>query len=46
MSTKFVLYPGTTHGFAARGDPNDPKVAQAKEDAAQEAVAFFNKIHS
>lgn len=31
------------HGFASRGDLNDPKTKEAKEGAFKAAVEFFNK---
>eukprot|EP00271_Cylindrocystis_brebissonii_P012975 TRINITY_DN32505_c0_g1_i1.p1 TRINITY_DN32505_c0_g1~~TRINITY_DN32505_c0_g1_i1.p1 ORF type:complete len:279 (-),score=53.68 TRINITY_DN32505_c0_g1_i1:1027-1863(-) len=40
---KFKLYPGTYHGFVARGDENTPVIQAAKEDAAKEAVEFLQK---
>jgi len=42
LPAKFVLYPGTTHGFAIRGNRDaDPVVAKACVDAKNEAVKFF-----
>ena len=35
---KFIVYPGTTHGFAARGDAS---MADARKQAHDEAVKFF-----
>jgi len=37
----FKDYPGTTHGFACRGDPKNPTIEKAKIDALQEAIHFF-----
>jgi len=34
---------GVEHGFASRGDLNDPKTKAAKEGAFEAAVKFFNK---
>eukprot|EP00457_Paulinella_chromatophora_P010334 gb/GEZN01010433.1/.p1 GENE.gb/GEZN01010433.1/~~gb/GEZN01010433.1/.p1 ORF type:complete len:301 (-),score=25.07 gb/GEZN01010433.1/:299-1201(-) len=39
----FKFYPGTFHGFAVRGDENDPVVAEAKKDATNQALEFFAK---
>ena len=33
-------YPGTVHGFAARGDEDVPAIAFARKDALEAAVAF------
>jgi len=41
MKSIFKDYPGTTHGFACRGDPKDEKVEKAKADALQSAIHFF-----
>jgi len=40
---KRTYYPGTTHGFAVRGDMSDPKVKAGKEGAFTETVAWFQK---
>jgi len=37
----FKDYAGTTHGFAARGDPNNPVVQKAMINASEETVKFF-----
>ncbi|KAM0747809.1 alpha/beta-hydrolase [Meredithblackwellia eburnea MCA 4105] len=42
--SKFVLYPGTVHGFASRGDEKDDFTATAMADAKATAVAFFNQF--
>ncbi|OZJ03639.1 hypothetical protein BZG36_03926 [Bifiguratus adelaidae] len=42
LEYKFVDYPGTSHGFAARGNPNDEVVQKAYLDARQQAVQWFN----
>lgn len=34
---------GCTHGFAVRGDMNDPKVKAGKEGSFEKSVAFFKK---
>jgi len=39
---KLKVYPGTQHGFSLRGDVEDPLVRAAADDAASEAVQFFN----
>lgn len=36
------LYSGVAHGFAVRGDPNDPQTKWSKEQAHAQAVAWFN----
>ena len=38
-----IVYPGTTHGFAVRGDQNNQLIAFARDDAAQQAIDWFNK---
>ncbi|CBX92072.1 hypothetical protein IAQ61_000262 [Plenodomus lingam] len=38
---EYVFFPGMTHGFAARGDPNDPKQREAFERAKRSAVSWF-----
>ena len=40
---KFVHYPGASDGFAVRGDESDVVVQKAKEDAFQQALAFFTR---
>jgi dienelactone hydrolase len=40
---EYVYFPGLTHGFAARGDPKDPKQKAGLERAKRSAVAFFNE---
>jgi dienelactone hydrolase len=41
-----VLYDGATHGFAIRGDPNDPKQAELGQRAEDQAVNWFrNQLH-
>jgi len=44
-SYPFVLkfFPQMVHGFAVRGDANEEPVRKAAEEAAEEAVSFFNK---
>ncbi|KAF7313081.1 Dienelactone hydrolase endo-1,3,1,4-beta-D-glucanase [Mycena kentingensis (nom. inval.)] len=39
---KRVHWDGCTHGFAVRGDLNDPKVKAGKEGAFKEAIEWFN----
>jgi len=41
MKADFKFYPGTTHGFAVRGNEKDEKVQAAKTQALKEAVEFF-----
>lgn len=36
------LFSGVAHGFAVRGDPNNPQTKWAKEQAHAQAVAWFN----
>lgn len=36
-------FEGCTHGFAVRGDINDPKVKAGKEGAFEKSVTFFKK---
>ncbi|KAH3899501.1 probable Protein AIM2 [Saccharomycodes ludwigii] len=36
------LFGGVSHGFAARGDPNDPVVKYAKEKALLDQIYWFN----
>jgi len=40
---KFKHYPGAPHGFGIRGDEADEVVQRAKEDAFEQAVAFFQE---
>jgi len=40
----FNFYPKVSHGFAVRGNSDDPVVKQAAEDAAKAAVNFFNTV--
>jgi len=44
VGSKFVVYPGTQHGFAVRGNKNDPVVCKARAAAAQEAVSFLQDV--
>jgi len=37
------MYPGTSHGFAIRGDPEDKVFAKAKSDATLAAIKFFKQ---
>lgn len=41
---EYIYFPGLTHGFAARGDPNDPKQKAGLERAKRSAVNFFNEF--
>jgi len=41
--SKFVLYPGTEHGFLVRGNAKEPHIKQAAEDAAAQVVLFLLK---
>ncbi|KAI1875664.1 uncharacterized protein JN550_001950 [Neoarthrinium moseri] len=38
-----VVYDGAKHGFAIRGDPNDPKQAELGAQAENQAVNWFKK---
>lgn len=42
---KRTYYPGCTHGFAVRGDKNDPKVKEGKEDHFKQSIAFLKKYN-
>ncbi|KAF1849792.1 dienelactone hydrolase family protein [Cucurbitaria berberidis CBS 394.84] len=41
---EYVYFPGLQHGFAARGNPNDPKQKAGLERAKRSAVNFFNEF--
>ncbi|KAJ3066047.1 hypothetical protein HK102_007748, partial [Quaeritorhiza haematococci] len=43
FDSKVLLYPGTKHGFAVRGNEDNPVVLQARDDALKETVEFFKK---
>lgn len=43
-STKFVVYPGTDHGFATRGDPTNAIVAAAAEARVRPGRASFSSL--
>lgn len=40
---RFVIYPGTQHGFAVRGSKADPAVNAARQDALQQGIGFFKQ---
>jgi dienelactone hydrolase len=40
---EFKLYKGTAHGFAVRGQEQDPVVREARDDAMGKMVAFFER---
>lgn len=42
--SRFVTYPGTTHGFAVRGSKTDDVVRAARDDALRQAVHFFHEV--
>jgi dienelactone hydrolase len=42
--TEFIGYPGTTHGFAVRGDESQPQILEAKQKAAAESSKFLKEI--
>lgn len=39
----FIMYPGTTHGFAVRGNKAVPAINAAREDALKQGLKFFNQ---
>jgi len=39
----FILYPGTKHGFAVRGNKQDPAVNAARADALKQGLKFFGQ---
>lgn len=41
--SRFILYPGTKHGFAVRGNKQDPAVNKAREDALKQGIRFFGE---
>jgi hypothetical protein len=41
--SKFVLYPGTNHGFAVRGNKQDPAVNAARDEALKQGIRFFGQ---
>ncbi|KAJ4365085.1 hypothetical protein N0V83_008702 [Neocucurbitaria cava] len=41
---EYVYFPGLQHGFAARGNPSDPKQKEGLERAKRCAVSFFNEF--
>lgn len=43
QDTEVEIYPGAIHGFSVRGDLEDPKEVEQKEQAVKQAVAFFQK---
>lgn len=43
VPVEFRRYPGTTHGFAVRGNEDDKAVMAARDDALQGAADFFGK---
>lgn len=40
---EFRVYPGATHGFAVRGNPNVPEEEEYQRQARDQAVAWFDK---
>jgi dienelactone hydrolase len=40
---KVLFYPGTLHGFAARGEESNPVVKAARQDALEQQIEFFKK---
>eukprot|EP00775_Hariotina_reticulata_P009316 gene9317-9481_t len=43
LVSKFVIHPGTQHGYAVRGSKANPRVNEAREDALKQAMGFFNQ---
>jgi dienelactone hydrolase len=41
---QYDYYPGLVHGFAAKGDPNNPLQKEGLERAKNSAVAWFNQF--
>jgi len=41
LGERFKVFPGVSHGFALRGDPNDPVVTKAAEEAFNDTVHWF-----
>lgn len=41
---EYIYFPGLVHGFAARGDLNDPKQKQGLERAKRSVVNFFKEF--
>jgi hypothetical protein len=39
----FILYPGTQHGFAVRGNKRDAAINGAREDALKQGLRFFRQ---
>jgi hypothetical protein len=39
----FILYPGTSHGFAVRGNKQVPAVNAGREDALKQGIQFFKQ---
>jgi dienelactone hydrolase len=40
---RFILYPGTKHGFAVRGSRADSAVNAARDDALRQGLGFFKQ---
>lgn len=43
VAHEVIVYEGARHGFANRGDPNDPKQAEMGLRAEDQAVRWFTK---
>ncbi|KUJ07821.1 endo-1,3-1,4-beta-D-glucanase [Mollisia scopiformis] len=41
---RYDYYPGLVHGFAAKGDPNNPKQKEGLERAKNATVSWFNQF--
>eukprot|EP01118_Nematostelium_gracile_P019645 TRINITY_DN9178_c0_g1_i1.p1 TRINITY_DN9178_c0_g1~~TRINITY_DN9178_c0_g1_i1.p1 ORF type:complete len:263 (-),score=79.05 TRINITY_DN9178_c0_g1_i1:4-732(-) len=42
IPSTFIFYPGTTHGFAVRGNRNEPSTSAAMEKSVDDMVEFFS----
>ncbi|KAL1919897.1 uncharacterized protein VTP21DRAFT_1829 [Calcarisporiella thermophila] len=43
VPSRFVLYPGTVHGFTLRYDSDDQEAVKQALDAQEQAIKFFNE---
>ncbi|KAL1919893.1 uncharacterized protein VTP21DRAFT_1825 [Calcarisporiella thermophila] len=43
VPSRFVLYPGTVHGFTLRYEPDDQEAAKKAQDAHEQALKFFDE---
>ncbi|KAF7972742.1 hypothetical protein HWV62_17098 [Athelia sp. TMB] len=42
----FQVFSGVSHGFATKGDPNDPNVTWAHEDSARGIASWFKRFNA